>query len=154
MYASPGTKGHGAVILEFLEHRAIREDYKKLWLETRQVNFRASSFNERHGYRPISNFGKYVGRPAGSSLLWQETFVGNADTFSVCHDVMAICHYRGCQKTKRLPLARPDLHVGNDGAEYLEATSTKSRTLGVDRESRGSLAALPGVYQVQTNGTV
>jgi ribosomal protein S18 acetylase RimI-like enzyme len=34
----------------------------KVWLETRKINERAVAFYQRHGYRPIPNFGRYAGR--------------------------------------------------------------------------------------------
>jgi GNAT superfamily N-acetyltransferase len=63
MFAMPGTRGVGAALLSFLERQALAFGYRELWLETRKVNQRAVDFYERHGYRPIQNFGRYVGRP-------------------------------------------------------------------------------------------
>lgn len=63
MYSRPGTKGVGSAVLAFLEQEAIRLGYEALWLETRRVNERAVSFYTRRGYRPIPNFGKYIGNP-------------------------------------------------------------------------------------------
>ncbi|UFZ05312.1 GNAT family N-acetyltransferase [Bradyrhizobium ontarionense] len=63
MYARPGTRGVGAAILSHLEIAAAGFGYRALRLETRLVNQRAVRFYERHGYRRIPNFGKYVGRP-------------------------------------------------------------------------------------------
>ena len=62
MFAIPGTKGVGALILAFLEASAFSDGYGELWLETRLINHRAVSFYERHGYSRIPNFGKYAGR--------------------------------------------------------------------------------------------
>jgi GNAT superfamily N-acetyltransferase len=62
MYARPGTQGVGAALLDYLECSAREFGYARLWLETRRVNARAVEFYVRHGYAPIANFGKYVGR--------------------------------------------------------------------------------------------
>lgn len=63
MYASPGTKGVGTAILQFLEAKATQMGYEELWLETRRVNVRAVGFYSSRGYEQIPNFGKYVDRP-------------------------------------------------------------------------------------------
>ena len=61
MYARPGS-GAGVRLLGELERRALQFGYRAIWLETRRVNVRAVVFYERHGYRVIPNYGKYVGR--------------------------------------------------------------------------------------------
>jgi len=61
MYAQPRS-GAGVHLLEALERRALAFGYREIRLETRRVNLRAVAFYERHGYRVISNYGKYVGR--------------------------------------------------------------------------------------------
>ncbi|MCC2960192.1 GNAT family N-acetyltransferase [Massilia sp. IC2-278] len=61
MYARPGS-GAGVRLLGELERRALQFGYREVWLETRKVNGRAVAFYERHGYRVIPNYGKYVGR--------------------------------------------------------------------------------------------
>ena len=61
MYARPGS-GAGVQLLGELERRAVGFGYRAIWLETRKVNGRAVAFYERHGYRVIPNYGKYVGR--------------------------------------------------------------------------------------------
>lgn len=61
MYARPGS-GVGAALLAALERQALAFGYRDVWLETRRVNTRAVAFYEKHGYRVIANFGKYVGR--------------------------------------------------------------------------------------------
>lgn len=61
MYAQPGS-GAGVQLLGELERRALQFGYREVWLETRRVNVRAVAFYERHGYRVIPNYGKYVGR--------------------------------------------------------------------------------------------
>ena len=61
MYARPGS-GAGVQLLGELERRALGFGYRAVWLETRKVNGRAVAFYERHGYRVIPNYGKYVGR--------------------------------------------------------------------------------------------
>lgn len=61
MYARPGS-GAGVQLLGELERRALEFAYREVWLETRKVNGRAVAFYERHGYRVIPNYGKYVGR--------------------------------------------------------------------------------------------
>ncbi|QNM95185.1 GNAT family N-acetyltransferase [Chitinimonas koreensis] len=68
MFAVPGSKGVGSAVLSFLERQASEFGYAQLWLETRRVNQRAVSFYERHGYRPIANYGRYVGRPEAICL--------------------------------------------------------------------------------------
>ncbi len=62
MFARPGTKGVGSALLAHIEHAARAFGYEQLWLETRRVNTRAVAFYERHGYAPIPNYGKYIGR--------------------------------------------------------------------------------------------
>jgi GNAT superfamily N-acetyltransferase len=61
MYARPGS-GAGRLLLEALERQASAFGYTDIWLETRRVNGRAVGFYEKHGYRLIPNYGKYVGR--------------------------------------------------------------------------------------------
>lgn len=61
MYARPGSEA-GVRLLGELERRASGFGYRAVWLETRKVNGRAVAFYERHGYRVIPNYGKYVGR--------------------------------------------------------------------------------------------
>lgn len=63
MYAVPGSKGVGSSVLSFLERKAGEFGYGQVWLETRTVNEKAVAFYERHGYRPIASFGRYVGKP-------------------------------------------------------------------------------------------
>lgn len=62
MFARPGTNGVGAALLAHVERAAHGFGYRALWLETRKVNTRAVAFYEKHGYRTIPNYGKYVGR--------------------------------------------------------------------------------------------
>jgi len=61
MYARPGS-GAGVQLLGELERRALQFGYREVWLETRRVNVRAVAFYERHGYRVIPNYGKYIVR--------------------------------------------------------------------------------------------
>ena len=61
MYARPGS-GAGVRLLGELERRASAFGYRAIRLETRKVNIRAVAFYEKHGYRVIPNYGKYVGR--------------------------------------------------------------------------------------------
>ena len=61
MYVRPGS-GAGLHLLNELEARALAFGYRAVWLETRRVNARALAFYERHGYRVIPNYGRYVGR--------------------------------------------------------------------------------------------
>jgi GNAT superfamily N-acetyltransferase len=68
MYARPGTAGVGAALLAFLERQAAAFGYGALWLETRRVNLRAVQFYEKHGYLPVPNYGKYIGRPEAICL--------------------------------------------------------------------------------------
>jgi len=63
MYARPGTRGVGAALLAWLEREAGVLGYRELWLETRRVNTRAVDFYLKHGYQPIPNYGRYIGRP-------------------------------------------------------------------------------------------
>ena len=67
MYARPGT-GIGSALLAYIERAAREFGYQALWLETRRVNTRALAFYERHGYTPIPNYGKYIGRPEAICL--------------------------------------------------------------------------------------
>jgi ribosomal protein S18 acetylase RimI-like enzyme len=67
MYARPGS-GAGADLLAALERQALAFGYRDVWLETRRVNLRAVAFYQKHGYRVIANFGKYVGRPEAICL--------------------------------------------------------------------------------------
>jgi ribosomal protein S18 acetylase RimI-like enzyme len=67
MYARPGS-GAGANLLAALERQALAFGYRDVWLETRRVNLRAVAFYQKHGYRVIANFGKYVGRPEAICL--------------------------------------------------------------------------------------
>lgn len=62
MYARPGSRGVGAMLLTHLEREAAAFGYRELWLETRRVNTRAVAFYLKHGYAEIPNYGKYVGR--------------------------------------------------------------------------------------------
>ncbi len=68
MYAVPGSGGVGSSVLAFLERKAGEFGYCQVWLETRKVNERAVAFYERHGYSPIANFGRYIGRPEAICL--------------------------------------------------------------------------------------
>ena len=61
MFARPGTAGVGSAVLRFLEAEAQRLGFATICLETRRVNTRAVAFYERRGYRPVENYGKYVG---------------------------------------------------------------------------------------------
>jgi len=61
MFARPGTAGVGSAVLRFLEAEALRLGFATICLETRRVNTRAVAFYERRGYRPVANYGKYVG---------------------------------------------------------------------------------------------
>lgn len=61
MYARPGS-GAGVHLLAELERWARDFGYCEIWLETRRVNGRAVAFYERHGYRVIPNYGRYVSR--------------------------------------------------------------------------------------------
>ena len=62
MYGRPGSRGVGAALLAFVEAEARAFGYRSAWLETRRVNTRAVAFYQRHGYREIAPYGKYVGR--------------------------------------------------------------------------------------------
>ncbi|MBV8046094.1 MAG: GNAT family N-acetyltransferase [Paludibacterium sp.] len=62
MFALPGHRGVGRSVLAHLESEARRLGYEEIWLETREVNQRAVSFYERHGYVRIANYGQYTGR--------------------------------------------------------------------------------------------
>ncbi|MES2321275.1 MAG: GNAT family N-acetyltransferase [Pseudomonadota bacterium] len=61
MYARAGS-GAGAALLAHLEGEAARFGYRELRLSTRRVNLRAVAFYEKHGYRAVPAFGKYIGR--------------------------------------------------------------------------------------------
>jgi len=64
MYVKTKRSGIGSRLLSQLEREARNLGYARIWLETRKVNTRAVSFYLKHGYVPISNFGKYVGNSA------------------------------------------------------------------------------------------
>ena len=68
MYARPGTQGVGAALMGYIEQAAANFGYRELWLETRRVNLRAVAFYLKHGYQPIPNYGKYIGRPKAVCL--------------------------------------------------------------------------------------
>lgn len=68
MYSMPGTKGVGHAVLSHLEQEAVALGYEQLWLETRLINQHAVAFYEKHGYKRIPNFGKYVGNSAAVCL--------------------------------------------------------------------------------------
>jgi GNAT superfamily N-acetyltransferase len=55
-------RGAGHEILKYLATKALEMNYKELRLETRRVNETAVNFYLRNGFRPIPNYGKYVGR--------------------------------------------------------------------------------------------
>ncbi len=62
VYASLRGVGLGAFILSALESRARGFGYRRIWLETRELNQRAVRFYLKHGYRVRPNYGPYVGR--------------------------------------------------------------------------------------------
>jgi GNAT superfamily N-acetyltransferase len=61
MYARPGS-GAGRQLLAALEEQAALFGYRELWLSTRRVNIDALAFYGRHGFEPVENYGRYVGR--------------------------------------------------------------------------------------------
>jgi ribosomal protein S18 acetylase RimI-like enzyme len=77
VYAAPGTRGLGAALLAHLERRAIADGYRAIRVETRAVNQRAVRFYERHGFRRIANYGRYVGRP--EAVCFEKSLEGSDD---------------------------------------------------------------------------
>jgi GNAT superfamily N-acetyltransferase len=67
MYARPGS-GAGLALLTALEAQAVEYGYREVWLSTRRVNVKALAFYARHGYVPVENYGRYVGRPGSVCL--------------------------------------------------------------------------------------
>ncbi|MGB8453710.1 MAG: GNAT family N-acetyltransferase [Anaerocolumna sp.] len=63
MYARKKSSGVGGKILAHLEEQAKKFGYSRIILETRKCNEKAVSFYQRHGYRVIKNYGKYVEMP-------------------------------------------------------------------------------------------
>ncbi|TGA95932.1 GNAT family N-acetyltransferase [Sporolactobacillus shoreae] len=61
MYAKLKRKGIGSKILDYLENEAHKMGYKKLILETRQINQKAVQFYKSKSYLRIHNYGKYIG---------------------------------------------------------------------------------------------
>lgn len=78
MFAVPGSRGAGSAVLAFLERRAALLGYGQVWLETRRVNLRAVAFYERHGYRPIANYGRYASRSEAICLAKTLSLPGGA----------------------------------------------------------------------------
>lgn len=63
MYARKKSVGVGGKILSYLEEQAKEFGFRKIVLETRKCNEKAVSFYLNHGYRVITNYGKYVDKP-------------------------------------------------------------------------------------------
>jgi GNAT superfamily N-acetyltransferase len=63
MYARKKSCGIGNKILSFLEIKAKELGYRTMILETRRCNETAVAFYLNHGYKVISNYGKYVDKP-------------------------------------------------------------------------------------------
>lgn len=63
MYVTPSARGSGVAValLRALENEARRRELRTLLLETGTEQPEAMRFYEREGYRPIENFGVYVG---------------------------------------------------------------------------------------------
>ncbi|GAA2787026.1 GNAT family N-acetyltransferase [Crossiella cryophila] len=63
MYVTPSARGSGVAVavLRALENEARRRGLRTLLLETGTAQPDAMRFYEREGYRPIENFGVYVG---------------------------------------------------------------------------------------------
>lgn len=74
MYARPGKGGLGvgAALLAHVEAQARRHGYLALHLSTRVANGRAVAFYDKHGYAPVTAWGKYVG--AAQSVCLGKTF--------------------------------------------------------------------------------
>ncbi len=63
MYARKKSSGVGGKILSYLEEQAKEFGYRRIFLETRKCNERAVYFYQRHGYKVMKNYGKYVEMP-------------------------------------------------------------------------------------------
>ena len=61
MYARPGNTGVGAALLAHAEAEARKLGYRTVCLSTRMINTRAVAFYRKHGYAPVTPWGKYVG---------------------------------------------------------------------------------------------
>ena len=61
MFARPGSAGVGAALLAHAEAEALRLGYRAVVLSTRMINTRAVAFYGKHGYAPVTPWGKYVG---------------------------------------------------------------------------------------------
>ncbi|SFE32028.1 GNAT family N-acetyltransferase [Paracidovorax konjaci] len=81
MYARPMAPGAGSAVLGYLESVAAQMGYREIWLETRRANHRAIGFYERHGYRPIPAFGRYVDQ--GDAVCLGKSLEGAADVRSL-----------------------------------------------------------------------
>lgn len=68
MYARPGATGAGAALLAHVEAQARRHGYQALHLSTRVANARAVAFYVKHGYAPVTAWGKYVGAAQSACL--------------------------------------------------------------------------------------
>lgn len=68
MYSKYPGKKIGAMILTFLEDKAITLGYTDLVLETRIKNESAIAFYQKQGYKIIPNYGKYKDRPEAICL--------------------------------------------------------------------------------------
>lgn len=63
MYSRKKSVGVGGRILTYLEEQGKELGYSRFVLETRKCNEKAVSFYQRHGYKVIKNYGKYVEMP-------------------------------------------------------------------------------------------
>lgn len=62
MYSRVKGNGVGAIILSYLEDRALSFGYKTLRLETGIENIEAITFYKRNGFIRMPGYGKYEGR--------------------------------------------------------------------------------------------
>ncbi|MFP2504835.1 GNAT family N-acetyltransferase [Buttiauxella gaviniae] len=62
MFSDRSIPGVGKALLNFLEKSAKNMGYAELWLETREVNYKAVNFYKNNGYVSIENYGPYIGR--------------------------------------------------------------------------------------------
>lgn len=62
MYARKKSCGIGGKVLSYLEEQAKNFGYTTFWLETRKCNEKAVTFYLNHGYKVITNYGKYENR--------------------------------------------------------------------------------------------
>jgi len=109
MYAKPRTQGVRGRDPGTPGGAGDRGGHETLW-RTRHVNLRAVAFYGRHGYRPITNFGKYAGRP---DVIYSDT------TDAGERIALAFCTCKTAQDLNVLPT------VGYGSADLLPSAPTR-----------------------------